>query len=233
MNKQCSTCKETKDYSRFYKKKASKDGYQSQCKVCADRSSVLAKQKRKDHYREHRQQYYLKNRDVIQRRNKEYRERNRSKINQQKKEYRQSNVDKIRAQDRAYYLNNRENILRYHKQYSIQNKDKRKEYKAQYYLRNKSKYLATSSLRKKRVKKATPPWADLKKIEHVYWVCNFISELTGIQHHVDHIHPLQGDIVCGLHVHTNLQILTATENLSKGNSFNPKNHRGIEQASET
>jgi len=56
----------------------------------------------------------------------------------------------------------------------------------------------------------TPTWSDSEKIRAVYDSCP-----EGW--HVDHIYPLQGETVSGLHVVENLQLLPAKENLSKGN----------------
>lgn len=59
----------------------------------------------------------------------------------------------------------------------------------------------------------TPPWADLNKIKEIYDNCP-----EG--YHVDHIIPLQGEFISGLHIETNLQYLPALDNIKKGNKFN-------------
>lgn len=69
--------------------------------------------------------------------------------------------------------------------------------------------------------RATPTWADLDAIEAIYAECRAISKRTGKKHQVDHIVPLRGKEVCGLHVPDNLQILLKSENRSKSNRYNP------------
>jgi 5-methylcytosine-specific restriction endonuclease McrA len=72
--------------------------------------------------------------------------------------------------------------------------------------------IAKSKLRKYYIAERTPIWADLDAIEHIYANCP-----KG--YHVDHIIPLRGKVVSGLHVPNNLQYLSSSQNLEKSNKF--------------
>jgi hypothetical protein len=60
---------------------------------------------------------------------------------------------------------------------------------------------------------------DFWLIEQAYEVASLRSKATNIALHVDHIFPLQGELVSGLHVPTNLQVIPWFDNLSKANKF--------------
>ena len=67
----------------------------------------------------------------------------------------------------------------------------------------------------KRVRQATPPWADVSAIKEAYEVAEVLSR-GGVQFHVDHEIPIRGKLVSGLHVETNLRVVPWFVNLSKG-----------------
>lgn len=88
--------------------------------------------------------------------------------------------------------------------------------------RNKARNAADAMKRFTAQRNACPSWADLYAIRAIYEECARVTESTGIKHHVDHIVPIRGKNVCGLHVHYNLQILEARANISKGNRLIPE-----------
>ena len=70
-----------------------------------------------------------------------------------------------------------------------------------------------------RVRIATPRWADFQRIAELIAERDKASKETGVPHHVDHIFPLAGRWVCGLHVHTNMRVIPAEDNLRKNRTM--------------
>lgn len=79
-----------------------------------------------------------------------------------------------------------------------------------YYRNNPGPYKANAARRKAALLKRTPNWAKLEAIKEFYSNCP-----EGF--HVDHVIPLQGKDISGLHILSNLQYLPAEDNLKKGN----------------
>jgi len=91
----------------------------------------------------------------------------------------------------------------------------------------KASHAEASRRRKMIVKQQTPAWADKESIANLYKLAQKWSGLFGVNYHVDHIIPLRGENICGLHVENNLQLLEANLNVAKSNRFelNRKNYR--------
>lgn len=90
-------------------------------------------------------------------------------------------------------------------------------YDKQYREENRARLTTKENRRRAMYLCAMPAWADKSKIAEWYEARAFAEEFFGLDIHVDHVIPLQGRAVCGLHVHNNLQLLTASQNSQKGN----------------
>lgn len=84
--------------------------------------------------------------------------------------------------------------------------------------KNPAKVIANANKRRADFELRIPPWLTDEHWEEIntfYLEAKRLTKETGIEHHVDHIYPLRGKLVSGLHVPWNLQVLTAKQNLQK------------------
>ena len=128
-------------------------------------------------------------------------------IKERRKEWRQKNKEKI-------YANNQKWILA--------NKDKQKEYARKSRINNSARVNAANSKRHADKLNRTPKWLtkdDLWLIKEAYELSVLRTKLFGFKWHVDHIIPLKGKTVSGLHVPNNLQVIEGKLNIMKNNKF--------------
>jgi len=153
---------------------------------------------------------------------REYRKRNKEKLSVEAKERYQANRERYLDRKRQYYQENREEIRVKQNKYRAENKNKVLQSNRQWRKNNPDKARENDVRCRYRRYKARPAWLTAeqqKQINMIYKRCRQMTIETGVQHHVDHIIPIHGKTVCGLHVPENLQVLTASENCSKRNSF--------------
>jgi hypothetical protein len=110
----------------------------------------------------------------------------------------------------------------YHEIWYNLNCESKKEYQREYKKANPDKNRENKAKERAYKLQRTPKWLteeDFKKIKEIYSLANKLSKETNILYHVDHIIPLQGKNISGLHCPENLQILQASLNIKKHNKF--------------
>lgn len=148
----------------------------------------------------------------------------------QQYKWQKDNIDKKRSYTRKSmqkaYKENPQELLDRGFAWRQQNKDWITNYNKQYQLDNPEKVAAIRRLREHSIKQQTPSWANQEAIKSLYKKAKQLSQETGILYTVDHVIPLQGKLVSGLHVENNLQILTKSENSRKNNTYADSNSFG-------
>jgi hypothetical protein len=151
------------------------------------------------------------------------------------KKYQRKNLDIVHARNKQYRSNNAEKVSRWHRDWRIENADQDAKRKVEYRLKNADKVkntykryyeenylrmLAKNNKRHADKLRRTPAWLtsdDWWMIEQAYEIAAKRSKLFGFKWHVDHVLPLRGKSVSGLHTPYNLQVIPAVENLRKSN----------------
>lgn len=134
--------------------------------------------------------------------------------------WQQSNLDKAAVNSKRWYQNNFEKAIAKNKRWAEKNSQKRLKYAKTWRQAHPDKINAFEAKRRASKLQATPPWLSSghqTEMALCYEEAFALKLYTGQDYHVDHIVPLQGKNVCGLHVPWNLQVILARDNLSKGN----------------
>jgi hypothetical protein len=163
------------------------------------KKSVCKECRRLAHY-----SYYAKHRETAIRGISKWQQEHKDVVNSATAKWRENNPDSSKRSVDKYYQSHKEVKLAKTKEWRKKNKPL-----LQFY----------NSTRRSQIKKAFVSWADVQQMVEIYKSSIQLSEQTGIPHQVDHIIPLQHDLVCGLHWEGNLQILSTRENQIKSNRF--------------
>jgi len=120
---------------------------------------------------------------------------------------------------KEYYKKNKAHIRSRNDQWKKDNPDKHNKNFRKWRINNLDIMNAhCSAARAKRIKRYVD-WADSQYIKDLYRNAKEASKIFGIDYEVDHVIPLQGKYVSGLHVEDNLQILPSFENRTKSNKW--------------
>lgn len=220
-SKLCTKCGVIKLFDEFAKSKARKDGLNGHCKACikAWRDANL------DVVRAKSRERHAGNAEQNNKRSAEWRQANPERARSVVQKWLIANRDKKAAGDKAYRESNAE-LIRERKRLEYEaNRDlvkaRVREYQQEHKERLRPSRAAATRKRYAKKRLAVPVWAKADAVASLYQQADRLTIETGERHEVDHIVPLQSELVCGLHCEANLRVVRVGENRSKGNRWWP------------
>ena len=232
-HKTCGSCKQCLSITRFYKNKRAKDGLHQICKTCHCLVTSRYRQRNKEKVSNSTRAWQLANKDKVAAASSRHRLKKLAADpefeKRRAKEYRKANPDIVKAIEDKKRAKRAIELGPEMKQYAAEYYEKNSEIvkersKARYYARKEiDRPLVAQRVMRRNAKKrnASPEWGSQAEIQMFYDRAAELTKLTGIQHHVDHMVPLQSKYVCGLHVEFNLEVKTWVDNVSKSNRWWP------------
>ena len=127
------------------------------------------------------------------------------------------NIEARKEQSKKWRTDNPERNTQLTKAWVEKNPQRRREIANNWRKNNPEKVNAIYAHRRAAKLRAVPSWANHFFIQEIYDLARRRTKATGIKWHVDHIVPLQSNLVCGLHVEHNLQVIPSRDNQKKNN----------------
>ena len=165
--------------------------------------------------REYMREWAQKNPEVKKERAAEWYEKKREEIIERVRANYYKDIEKSRQRARDYAETHRDEARLRVRKWSEANPERKRENDKAWTEANRARSHSLKAKYRAARRQACPPWVDdahMARIHEVYRLRREISERTGVVHEVDHIVPLQGKTVCGLHVWWNLRVIPREEN---------------------
>lgn len=237
MPKICSKCHQEKPLTDYCKDRRSKDGLVRNCLACRRLQNREKYLLNSDREKERARLWFKNNPERAAAAARAYYELNRQAELARGKAWHESNKNRKAETMKKWYAENRQahdlasknwaqanpdKVSKTTKNWHAANKDRKTQTDKEWALLNPHVRAASSAKRRAAKLLRTPAWLtpeEIAAIKALYERAKQLEAETGIAHQVDHILPIQGRKVSGLHVLANLQILTATENRQKLNKW--------------